>query len=126
MEYGYYPGCSLTGSAKKLDHGVRQVCKKLGHTLTECLIGTVAVLSSMGDRNELVSISGENLKKAQGLYKEIVVPCPACYKNLKDADSEGSFSILKSTGTIESREPVTGRTRISRVRFSFLITAACS
>ena len=36
----------------------------------------------------------QNLTKAQGLCKEIVVPCPACYKNLRDADLEKAFNIL--------------------------------
>ncbi len=28
------------------------------------------------------------------MCKEIIVPCPACYKNLKDADSDKVFNIL--------------------------------
>jgi len=94
MEYGYYPGCSLTGSAKRLDQGVRQLCKKLGHILTEIPDWNCCGALEYGDRNELVSISGENLEKARGMCKEIVVPCPACYKNLKDADPDRSFNIL--------------------------------
>jgi heterodisulfide reductase subunit B len=47
-----------------------------------------------GDRNELITISGENLKKAATVCKEIIVPCPACYKNLKDADIDRAFTIL--------------------------------
>lgn len=94
MEYGYYPGCSLTGSAKKLDRGVRHICKKLGHTLTEIPDWNCCGAMEYGNRNELVSISGENLRKAKDIHREIVVPCPACYKNLKEADSDKSFNIL--------------------------------
>ncbi|HVN97210.1 MAG TPA: heterodisulfide reductase-related iron-sulfur binding cluster [Syntrophorhabdaceae bacterium] len=94
MEYGYYPGCSLTGSAKRLDRGVRQICTKLGHTLREIPDWNCCGALEYGDRQELMSISGENLTKAQDVYKEIVVPCPACYKNLKDADSNKAFTIL--------------------------------
>lgn len=94
MEYEYYPGCSLTGSAKKLDRGVRLICEKLGHSLTEIPDWNCCGALEYGDRNELLSISGENLRKAQGVRKEIVVPCPACYKNLKDADTDRSFNIL--------------------------------
>jgi len=94
MEYGYYPGCSLTGSAKRLDQSVRQLCKKLGHILKEIPDWNCCGALEYGDRNALVSISGENLEKAQGMCKEIVVPCPACYKNLKDADPDRSFNIL--------------------------------
>ncbi len=74
MEYGYYPGCSLTGSAKKLDHGVRQVCKKLGHTLTEIPDWNCCGAVEYGDRNELVSISGENLKKAGVFTRKSLYP----------------------------------------------------
>lgn len=94
MEYGYYPGCSLTGSAKRLDRGVRQICRKLGHTLSEIPEWNCCGAMEYGNRNELVRISGENLRKAKDIYREIVVPCPACYKNLKEADSDNSFNIL--------------------------------
>jgi len=55
-----------------------------------------------GDRNELLSISGENLKKTEGMHREIVVPCPACYKNLKDADSDKSYNILSPLELLNS------------------------
>ena len=35
MEFSYYPGCSLTGSAKELDESFRSVAEKLGVTLSE-------------------------------------------------------------------------------------------
>lgn len=93
MEYGYYPGCSLTGSARKLDKGVKQVLKHLGHTLREIPDWNCCGALEYGDRSELVSFSKQNLTKA-GAMKEIVAPCPACYKNLKEADGEGAFTIL--------------------------------
>lgn len=94
MEYGYYPGCSLTGSARRFDRGVREICRKLGHTLSEIPDWNCCGAMEYGDRNELVRLSGENLRKAKGFCNEIVVPCPACYKNLKDADPDGSFTVL--------------------------------
>ncbi len=94
MDYGYYPGCSLTGSARKLDKGVKEVFKKLGHRLTEIPDWNCCGALEYGDRNELVALSKENLRKAEGMCKEIVAPCPACYKNLKDANSDDRFTIL--------------------------------
>ncbi len=94
MELAYYPGCSLTGSAKRLDRGVREVCRRLGHTLKEIPDWNCCGAVEYGDRNELLSISGQNLTKARNIASEIVVPCPACYKNLKDANSENAFNIL--------------------------------
>jgi len=92
MDFAYYPGCSLTGSARKLDKGVRQICSKLGHNLTEIQDWNCCGALEYGNRNELLAISGENLRKSHA--REIVAPCPACYKNLKDADSEKAFTIL--------------------------------
>jgi len=94
MEYGYYPGCSLTGSAKKLDRGVRKICEILGHRLIEIPDWNCCGALEYGNRNELLSISGENLKKAEQIAREIVVPCPACFKNLKDANTDGVYTIL--------------------------------
>jgi heterodisulfide reductase subunit B2 len=94
MEYGYYPGCSLTGSARKLDKGVKAVMKKLGHRLTEIPDWNCCGALEYGDRNELVDLSRENLKKAESVGREIVAPCPACYKNLKEANEEKKFTII--------------------------------
>jgi heterodisulfide reductase subunit B2 len=93
MEYGYYPGCSLTGSARRLDKGVKRVMKSLGHTLREIPDWNCCGALEYGDRRELAALSKKNLAKA-GEMKEIVAPCPACYKNLKDADTEGGYTIL--------------------------------
>lgn len=94
MDYGYYPGCSLTGSARKLDRGVKAVFKKLGHSLTEIPDWNCCGALEYGDHKELTGLSRENLKKAEGVCREIVAPCPACYKNLKDANSDNRFTIL--------------------------------
>ncbi|MCX5810984.1 MAG: heterodisulfide reductase-related iron-sulfur binding cluster [Proteobacteria bacterium] len=94
MNYGYYPGCSLTGSARKLDKGVRAIFRKLGHSLNEIPDWNCCGALEYGDRNELIGLSRENLKKAEGMCREIVAPCPACYKNLKEANSDANFEIL--------------------------------
>ena len=94
MDYGYYPGCSLTGSARKLDKGVKQMLKKLGHSLKEIPDWNCCGAVEYGDRDELVALSEENLKKAESVGKDIIAPCPACYKNLKDADPGKKFNIL--------------------------------
>jgi heterodisulfide reductase subunit B len=94
MDYGYYPGCSLTGSARKLDKGVREIFRKLGHSLNEIPDWNCCGALEYGDRSELTRLSRENLKKAEGMCSEIVAPCPACYKNLKEANSGNQFAIL--------------------------------
>ena len=115
MNLAYYPGCSLTGSARKLDKGVRLICDRLGHTLKEIPDWNCCGALEYGDRNELMAISGENLRKAQG--KEVLAPCPACYKNLKDADSQHAFTILnplelltpEALAGIEAKRDLKGR-----------------
>ncbi|MCX5810556.1 MAG: heterodisulfide reductase-related iron-sulfur binding cluster [Deltaproteobacteria bacterium] len=93
MNYGYYPGCSLTGSAHKLDKGIRKVFEKQGHTLKEIPDWNCCGAFEYGDRKELTGFSKKNLEKASGLFSEIVAPCPACYKNLREADEQKEFTI---------------------------------
>ena len=93
MNYGYYPGCSLTGSARNLDTGLRKVFEKQGHTLREIPDWNCCGAFEYGDRKELTGFSKKNLEKAAGLFSEIVAPCPACYKNLREADEQKEFTI---------------------------------
>ena len=93
MEYGYYPGCSLTGSAHRLDKGIKKVFAKQGHTLREIPDWNCCGAFEYGDRKELAGFSKRNLEKARGHFSEIVAPCPACYKNLKEADEEREFAV---------------------------------
>jgi heterodisulfide reductase subunit B2 len=94
MDYAYYPGCSLTGTAKKLDTGVKAVFKKMGHTLTEIPNWNCCGAIEYGHRRELTDLSRENLEKAKSVGREIIAPCPACYRNLKEADDNKGFSIM--------------------------------
>lgn len=93
MDYGYYPGCSLTGSAHRLDKGLKRVFAKWGRTLKEIPDWNCCGAFEYGDRKELTGFSKKNLEKARGLFSEIVAPCPACYKNLKEADEKGEFEV---------------------------------
>jgi heterodisulfide reductase subunit B2 len=102
MNYAYYPGCSLTGTARKLDKGVRAVFTKMGHSLTEIPDWNCCGAVEYGDRKELTDLSRGNLRKAETVSKEIVAPCPACYRNLKEADSEGTFTILNPLELLDS------------------------
>ncbi len=94
MEYGYYPGCSLTGSARRLDRAVRRIFMKSGHILKDIPDWNCCGAAEYGDRRELNALSGRNLKKAEGFCKEIVAPCPACYRNLKDAGQGEAVLVL--------------------------------
>jgi heterodisulfide reductase subunit B2 len=95
MKYAYYPGCSLTGSARKLDKGVRTIFAKLGHELSEIPEWNCCGAFEYGDRRELVEMSKTNLRKAAPVAgsEEVVAPCPACYKNLKEASVDTVHSV---------------------------------
>jgi heterodisulfide reductase subunit B2 len=94
MDYAYYPGCSLTGSARKFDKGVRAVLRKMGHNLKEIPDWNCCGAVEYGDRKELTNLSRENLKKAQRTGAEIIAPCPACYRNLKEANDDQGVTVL--------------------------------
>jgi heterodisulfide reductase subunit B2 len=96
MKYAYYPGCSLTGTARRLDKGLKQVFARLGHELAEIPDWNCCGAFEYGDRKDLVEFSRANLEKGRLLQGEnggIVAPCPACYKNLKEADEEKAYLI---------------------------------
>ncbi len=93
MNYAYYPGCSLTGSARKLDKGVRRIFKMLGHTLTDIPEWNCCGAFEYGDRKELLRLSGENIQKAKPVATDIVAPCPACSRNLKEANKDEGMRV---------------------------------
>ena len=103
MEYGYYPGCSLTGSARVLDRGVRAILSKMGHSLKEIPDWNCCGALEYGDRKELIALSEENLKKAEGLFSEIVAPCPACHRNLKEANGDNRLTILSPLDLFDAK-----------------------
>jgi heterodisulfide reductase subunit B len=107
MKYAYYPGCSLTGSARKLDKAVRHIFQKAGHELVDIPDWNCCGAFEYGDRKELMGFSEANLRKAKTLFggpgeaaqkggdsrAEVLAPCPACYKNLKEANTENRFKL---------------------------------
>jgi heterodisulfide reductase subunit B len=96
MRYAYYPGCSLTGSARRLDKGLKKVFARLGHELAEIHDWNCCGAFEFGDRRALVELSKANLEKSRALNVAeagVVAPCPACYKNLKDAGSGKTHAI---------------------------------
>jgi len=107
MRYAYYPGCSLTGSARKLDKAVRYIFQAAGHELREIPDWNCCGAFEYGDKRELMSFSEANLIKAQGSrggpavapkrgtepVTDIVAPCPACYRNLKEANTASGLRL---------------------------------
>ncbi len=111
MKYSYYPGCSLEGTAMEYDISTRALMKALGCKLEEIEDWTCCGASAAESLSHLLSLAlpARNLALAEKSEdcKDILVPCSACYLNLKkveektkkDADlREQLNAILSETG----------------------------
>jgi heterodisulfide reductase subunit B len=91
MRFGYYPGCSLKGSAREYDESLRAIAGPLGVELVEipdwnCCGATAA---HNLDHHVALALPARVLALAEsaGLY-DLVVPCSACYNRLVSARHE--------------------------------------
>ncbi|MCX7944553.1 MAG: CoB--CoM heterodisulfide reductase iron-sulfur subunit B family protein [Deltaproteobacteria bacterium] len=79
---GYYPGCSLLGTAKEYEQSIRHVFSKLGINLIEVDDWSCCGATSAHATNHLLSVAlpmrNIILAKKQGL-KSLFIPCAACY-----------------------------------------------
>lgn len=91
MNLGYYPGCSLTGTAKEFDHSLKEVFKILGVELNELNDWSCCGASSGHVTSNLLSVAlpARNLllAKRQGL-EDLLAPCAACYSRLVSSQHE--------------------------------------
>ena len=89
MDYLYYPGCSLEGTAKEYDLSCRALFDALGCRLTDIPDWTCCGATAARCVDPLLSVvlPARNLALAEktetGL--DVLVPCSACYLNLKKA-----------------------------------------
>ncbi|QQR74169.1 MAG: CoB--CoM heterodisulfide reductase iron-sulfur subunit B family protein [Holophagales bacterium] len=88
MKIGYYPGCSLHGTARELDESLRAVAAPLDLELTEVEDWSCCGASSAhAAGHELaVALPARNLALAaeQG-HDQVLAPCAACYNRLAQA-----------------------------------------
>ncbi|MBR9987467.1 MAG: CoB--CoM heterodisulfide reductase iron-sulfur subunit B family protein [Desulfosarcina sp.] len=121
MNYLYYPGCSLTASAREYDLATRAVMAAAGARLTEIDGWTCCGASAAAPISHLLSLSlsARNLALAEQTADDgqVLVPCSACYLNLKKAhnalrnDAAGRATInealsavnLTATGSVRVR-----------------------
>ena len=86
--YGYYPGCSLHSTGIEYDQSFRAVCSQLDIALTEIpgwiCCGTSPTHSTSKLLSLALPIKNLSLAEAAG-YKEIAVPCAACFSRFKIA-----------------------------------------
>lgn len=90
MKYLYYPGCSLEGTALEYNSSTRAVMQELGVELIELEDWTCCGASAAEATSYLLSMAlpALVLAKAENMegFKEILVPCSACYLNLKKVE----------------------------------------
>ncbi len=86
---GYYPGCSLEGTARDYADSIQGVCRKLGIELVELedwsCCGATAAHSL--DHELAIALPARNLILAQqqGL-EDLTAPCALCFNRLKTAE----------------------------------------
>ncbi len=90
MKYIYYPGCSLEGTAAEYNASTLATMKALGAELTELEDWTCCGASAADATSYLLSmvLAARNLALAEGMDGEadIMVPCSACYLNLRKVE----------------------------------------
>ena len=89
-DFSYYPGCSLHSTGSEYNDSVNEVFKALGVGLHElkdwncCGASSAHVVS----RSLSLALPARNLKIAQEVGLDVVMPCAACYNRHKSADYE--------------------------------------
>jgi heterodisulfide reductase subunit B len=96
----YYPGCSLHSTAAEFNVSTRAVCEALGITLIEPR-GWVCCGSSAAHRSDpdaALRLPLENLSIIeQSGFKEVTMPCAACFNRHKAAQYEIRHSAERKT-----------------------------
>lgn len=92
MKYQYYPGCSLEGTALEYNLSTQAVMASMGAELTEIEDWTCCGASAADSTSYLLSLAlpARNLALAEKTkdVTEILVPCSACYLNLKKVEEQ--------------------------------------
>ncbi|WP_163339898.1 CoB--CoM heterodisulfide reductase iron-sulfur subunit B family protein [Desulfopila sp. IMCC35008] len=88
MKMAYYPGCSLSSSARDYNETIVEICTFLDIELIEIADWNCCGASSAHMTNQEVAmrLPMRNLELVGDREEDILVPCPACYQRLKAAD----------------------------------------
>ncbi len=85
MKLGFYPGCSLTGSAREYNESVLAIAQAAGIELKEISDWNCCGATAAHNLNKELSLTlpARNLALAElDEMEEIVVPCAACFNRL--------------------------------------------
>jgi len=90
MKYLYYPGCSLEGTSVEYNISTKVLMKALDGQLEEIEDWSCCGATAAESNSQLLSyvLPARNLALAEKmkLSKQILVPCSACYLNLKKTE----------------------------------------
>lgn len=121
MKYLYYPGCSLEGTAREYDISTRAFMQEMGADLVEIKDWICCGASAAEATSYLLSLAlpactlamAENMNSAG----EILVPCSACYLNLKKVEEKSRMdpTLLEKINSILEEEKLQLRGQV-RVR----------
>ena len=118
MKYLYYPGCSLEGTAREYDISTRAFMQEVGAELVELEDWTCCGASAAGAISNLLSLALPAcvLAKAEAMdgVREVLVPCSACYLNLKKVEetTRKDAEMLDKINTVLGEEDLHLRGRI--------------
>ncbi len=109
MNFSYYPGCTLKGSAQELDESFRSVCNALGVTLTEIPDWTCCGASSahMVDAFLEAALPARDLLTAERMGNDVVAPCAGCHVRMKAASKK-----IQENKYLQDRFPFKGSIKI--------------
>jgi len=92
MKYLYYPGCSLEGTALEYNESTKAFMRAVGAELIELDNWTCCGATAVESVSRLLSLAlpARNIALAEKMKesKEILVPCSACYLNLKKVEEK--------------------------------------
>jgi heterodisulfide reductase subunit B len=92
---GYFPGCSLHGTAVEYEESLQEVCKAFDIELIEIKDWNCCGATAAHSLNKVLSISLpiRNLALAEEQnFEDILVPCAACFSRLSMAQHELKFN----------------------------------
>ncbi len=106
-KFGYYPGCSLSGTGLEMDISTRAVAKKLGVELWEVPDWNCCGASSahLTDHNLALALPVRNLAIAEEAGVGLAIPCAACFVRCKASEK----AVRESAEVKERMAYITGR-----------------
>jgi heterodisulfide reductase subunit B len=110
MKYLYYPGCSLEGTALEYNESTKALMRAVGAELIELDNWTCCGATAVESVSYLLSLAlpARNVALAEKMDgpKDILVPCSACYLNLKKVEEKTRKDpeLLKKLNEILSAE----------------------